>query len=174
MFEFTNTKSTIRLIHLLIQSSVLLGTIPSVYGQYIDGGNQHTVILTKEREVWTMGKNEYGELGDSTLTRRIYPVKVKGLPPAVFVSRGYKHTLAVDENGNVWTWGWNNYGQLAAELPIDYQYPQMVEGIKNAVAVEGGHWHSLALLSDGSVMSSRHIFYGELGNGNREHLEIPT
>lgn len=86
---------------------VLLLAAVEVPAQYIDGGNQHSVILTKEKEVWTVGMNEYGELGDSSFTRRIYPVRVKGLPPIAFVSRGYKHTLAVDEKGRVWTWGIN-------------------------------------------------------------------
>jgi len=122
-----------------------------LFSQFIDGGNQHTVILTKNGEVWTMGKNEYGELGDSTFTRKIYPVKVKGLPKISSISRGYKHTIAIDELGEVWTWGWNNYGQLSAELPVDYNYPQKVQSIDNVVAAEGGHWHSVVLKSNGEV-----------------------
>jgi alpha-tubulin suppressor-like RCC1 family protein len=160
-----NLKTTIT-----IATVFMFGTLN---GQYIDGGNQHTVILTKDSSVWTMGKNEYGELGDSSFTRRILPVRVKGIPKIINVSRGYKHTLAVDKNNEVWSWGWNNYGQLAAEEPKDYCYPQKVEALNDIIAVEGGHWHSLALTKEGDVWSWGHNFYGELGNGNREHSEIP-
>ena len=157
----------------LITISFFLFPVIHLISQNIDGGNQHTIVLAKDGTVWTMGSNEYGELGDSTFEKRIYPVKVHGLPKIKFVSRGYKHSMAIDENQQVWTWGWNNYGQLGAELPLDYNYPQLVEGLQHVVATEGGHWHSLALKENGEVWSWGHNFYGELGNGSREHSETP-
>jgi alpha-tubulin suppressor-like RCC1 family protein len=47
----------------LIASLLMLTHIPYLYSQMIDGGNQHTIVLTKDGTVWTMGSNEYGELG---------------------------------------------------------------------------------------------------------------
>jgi len=49
----------------------------SISAKIIDGGNQHTLLLANDGSVWAMGKNEYGELGDGTFERKIFPVKVK-------------------------------------------------------------------------------------------------
>jgi len=47
--------------------------------QIVDGGNGHALILDKHGEVWTIGRNNFGQLGDSTFKNTAVPKKVNTL-----------------------------------------------------------------------------------------------
>ena len=153
---------------------ILSTLILKVYAQQVDGGNGHAIILQKDGSVFTIGRNNFGQLGNGTNENSNTPVLVKRLPKIKIISRGYDHSLAIDSSGNLWAWGRNNYGQLGTSIPNDYSTPQKLIGHSSFKTVEGGHWHTIALKSNGTVWSWGHNFYGELGNGCREHSNYPT
>lgn len=153
--------------------SILFTSITSL-SQIIDGGNGHAIILDKKGYVWTIGRNNYGQLGDSSLKNSPNPKKVKGLKRIAKISRGYDHSIALDSAGNLYLWGRNNYGQIGCPSILDQLTPQKLPNHANFIAVEGGHWHTVGLKKDGTVWTWGHNFFGELGNGTREHSQWPT
>ena len=77
--------------------------------------------------VWTWGGNDFGQLGDGTLTGHSTPERVTGLPMYIAASRlrrvrrapgaggisatgGFATVLGTD--GSVWAWGDDSSGQL--------------------------------------------------------------
>lgn len=142
--------------------------------QQVDGGNGHAIILADSGAVFTVGRNNYGQLGNGTLDDSGLPVHVKGLPPIASISRGYDHSVAIDSSGAMWLWGRNNYGQLGTTDPADFTTPQRLEWQTGFIQAEGGHWHTLGLKRDGTVWGWGHNFYGELGGGHREHSQYPV
>lgn len=142
--------------------------------QMVAGGNGHSIVLQKNGHVYCLGRNNYGQIGDSTFENRLYPTLVKGLPKIKFIARGYDHSIAIDAQGRIYTWGRNNYGQLGTNLPLDFPFPQKLQNHQDFVQAAGGHWHTVALKKDGSVWSWGHNFFGELGNGTREHSAMPV
>ncbi|MDQ3046762.1 MAG: hypothetical protein M3R27_04375 [Bacteroidota bacterium] len=62
-------------------------------GQVVDGGNGHAIILDKQGSVWTIGRNNYGQLGDSTLQNSPKHKKIKNLKDIVAISRGMTTAL---------------------------------------------------------------------------------
>jgi alpha-tubulin suppressor-like RCC1 family protein len=144
-------------------------------GQVLDGGNGHAIILDKKGKVWTIGRNNYGQLGDSTRQNAAIPLEVKRLDnkQIVAISRGYDHSIALDATGNLYLWGRNNYGQLGSTQD-DQGTPQKLRNHQDFKAVEGGYWHTVALKKDGTVWAWGHNFYAELGNGTREHSSWPV
>jgi len=143
-------------------------------GQILDGGNGHAIILDKQGHVWTIGRNNYGQLGDGTLENSPKPKKVANLKNIVSISRGYDHSIALDKNGNLFLWGRNNYGQLGFPSVNDQLTPQKLEGQTDFIAIEGGHWHTVGLKKDGTVWGWGHNYFAELGNGTREHSSWPV
>lgn len=137
--------------------------------QEVDGGNGHSIMLDPYGVVWTVGRNDHGQLGNNSFEDSSVPVRVEGLPKITAISRGYDHSLAVDEKGSIWAWGRNNYGQLCNTNLEDTPLPQRIDIPGRFVTVEGGLAHSIALKDDGSVWAWGHNFYAELGSGNREH-----
>src|SRR5688572_5586180 len=73
----------------------------TVFSQHLDGGNGHAIIL-KDGKVWTVGRNNYGQLGDSSLNNSNIPIQVKGLKNVIAVSRGYDHSIALKDDGTAW------------------------------------------------------------------------
>ncbi len=75
------------------------------------GGNT-TCIIDSGDDVWCVGQNHRGQLGDGTLRARPAPVRVRGLPPIAQVSVGFAHVCARGASGEVCCWGWGASGQL--------------------------------------------------------------
>ena len=80
--------------------------------QEVDGGNSHSIILDEQGQVWTMGRNDHGQLGNGSYDNSSVSLMLDGLPLIKSISREYDHTMALDEVGNLLAWGRNNYGQL--------------------------------------------------------------
>lgn len=146
----------------------------SVDAQHIDAGNGHALVLDTLGQVWTVGRNNYGQLGNGSLENSPKPIAVRGLPRIRSISRGYDHSLAIDEQGRLYAWGRNNYGQLGINSPGDQWRPVLSNTPLRFKAIEGGYWHSVAIDLEGKVWAWGHNLYAELGNGTREHSLFPA
>jgi alpha-tubulin suppressor-like RCC1 family protein len=119
-------------------------------------GSNHLVILKSDGTVWTMGKNDYLQLGnegsDYTVRESNVPVKVTGLKDVIDISTWADKSYALLKDGTVWTWGGEN--------AVYYKFKELkrlsrINNIENAIAISG----PIALLADGTVWTW----------GNRNH-----
>lgn len=79
----------------------------------ISAGNGHTCAVVEPGVPYCWGKNEDGQLGDGTRSRRTEPVLVKGLSTGVRdIGAGSGHTCAVLVDGQGRCWGHGKYGEL--------------------------------------------------------------
>lgn len=78
----------------------------------IAAGEDHSLGLTRDRQVWAWGDNLYGQVADGTWDARDRPTKVVGLGPATGIATGHAHALAITEKGTIFTWGFGNEGEL--------------------------------------------------------------
>eukprot|EP01125_Pyxidicula_operculata_P018026 TRINITY_DN637_c2_g1_i3.p1 TRINITY_DN637_c2_g1~~TRINITY_DN637_c2_g1_i3.p1 ORF type:complete len:401 (-),score=46.61 TRINITY_DN637_c2_g1_i3:37-1239(-) len=78
-------------------------------------GGSHSLVLTKDGEMYSWGYNKHGQLGNAQLdTKEMKPQNV------IFFSNSKVTTIgcticssyAITEDGNLFSWGWNKYGQL--------------------------------------------------------------
>lgn len=129
---------------------------------------------------WAWGQNQFGQLGDNTLTNRSIPVQVKDpadatgfLTRVVAISAGGNHALALLSDRTVRTWGQDNFGQLGdGGTNTNQSIPVAVAGLATAEAIAGGGVHSLALMSDGSVKAWGQNTFGQLGDGTSMNRNI--
>ena len=77
----------------------------------ISAGDSHSCAVVNGRAMcW--GRNNFGQLGNNTLTDSPVPVQVSGLTSGVTaISAGNLHSCAV-ASGAAMCWGVNNSGQL--------------------------------------------------------------
>lgn len=79
----------------------------------ISTGIGHSCALITGGAVRCWGSNEFGQLGNGTVTTSARPVSVIGLSrPAAEISAGGYHTCARLDNGEIYCWGRGSKGQL--------------------------------------------------------------
>ena len=71
----------------------------------LDVAGGHLCAVTEAGEVWCVGDNRSGELGDGTQVERDKPVMVHGLPPSKEVSVAGSYSSALSTTGEVFYWG---------------------------------------------------------------------
>jgi alpha-tubulin suppressor-like RCC1 family protein len=125
--------------------------------------------------VMDWGANEYGQLGNGTVTEGMScnclgPVVVSGLAGARTTSVGSYTRLAALGAGGAMGWGENSFGELGNGTTTTTgcecsNVATPVSGVASAQAVEADPSFGLALLADGTVWSWGYGGYGQLGEG---------
>jgi len=103
------------------------GTGPLTDITAIAGGYSAGYALDADGDVWAWGVNQYGELGNQSVStpQSNVPVQVSDLTGITAIAGGKQSAYAIDADGIVWSWGYNNDGQLGnlstASSPIPVQ-----------------------------------------------------
>lgn len=145
----------------------------------IEAKQYSTVTLKANGEVWSYGRNHYGQLGTGDNSNKILPTYT-GINNIMQISLGEQHCLAVDAEGHVWSWGYNNYGQLGngttttSYSKVQVKSPDGQGVLENIIAVAAGNNYSLALDKNGQVYSWGYNDYGNLGTGDTTARNLPV
>lgn len=143
----------------------------------VDGGTDHSILLTEDGRVLGVGRNNRGQLGSGTTTDSYLPVETTGLPtPVRAISAGGDHNLALDAAGHVWAWGANGVGQLGVDGVSQRAEAALVPGLPQIVEIAAGVDDSFnAVLDvDGRVWTWGSNFSGELGDGTLTQRSTPA
>jgi hypothetical protein len=127
--------------------------------------------------LWTMGYNEWGQLGDGTTLstntpQEILLTSILGGAAVSAVSAGAGHSLYIRPGGSLWAMGWNFHGQLGDGTTNEQHVPEEI--VANSVAaIAAGSEHSLFIKSDGSLWAMGNNQSGQLGNGTTTDQHVP-
>ena len=150
------------------------------------GGRPYFTLAEKaDGTIWAWGMNQYGQMGNNTVTPfgsppNSVPVLVSNSPPggpinnALQITCGYQFGAALATNGTVWTWGSGSHGELGQGTPTTSYIPAQVPGLTNITAISAGWFHILALRSDGTVWAWGNNSNGELGDGTTANRSNPV
>jgi alpha-tubulin suppressor-like RCC1 family protein len=97
------------------------------------------------------GRNNFGQVGDGTLSAKSTPVPVSGLGTAISIAAGSFHTCAILITGTASCWGFNDSGQLGNGTTTNSSVPVAVSGLTNVVSLAAGFLHTCAVRVDGTV-----------------------
>lgn len=134
----------------------------------------HSLAVSANGSVWSMGDNRFGQLGDGTTVNVTKPVEVKNQFETITSEAGGGHSLAVKLDGSVWSWGANNYGQLGDGVVVNRALSANIGSAMNVIQVAGGNRHSLALQTNGLVWSWGGNDYGQVGDGSTANRSTPS
>ncbi len=145
---------------------------------YVSSGSDHAVILRENGDVWAVGRNDSGQLGDGTNAEKKIPVQVKtaeGEPmtEVTQVSAGRQHSMILKENGTLWAVGRNDSGQLGDGSTAHKKIPVQVmiaedQPMTEVARVSAGGSHTIIVKRDGSLWAVGSNDHGQLGTGDSD------
>ncbi|EJK48018.1 hypothetical protein THAOC_33222, partial [Thalassiosira oceanica] len=141
-------------------------------------GDEFTLILLENGDVWGCGTNEQGEIGqgeDVDISTKA--VKIEDLKNINQMSAGLQFAVFLDNKNRIFATGSNLYGQMCAftsGLPLTV--PEIVFDFTDdaVIQVEAGKESSYYLFEDGSARSCGRNDEGQLGNGDFVNTDEET
>ena len=161
---------------------VLIPNLPSNIIQF-ECGCQHNLFLDVEGNVYSVGSNEYGQLGfgyktdlggldnknDGTL------IQIQNIPPIQIISVSTYCSYLLDFEGNVWSFGDNKYGQLGHGDNRDRTSPTKIKSLKDIKQVSSGRgFHFLFKDSQNKIFATGNNDGLQLGTMDVEQTSIPV
>ena len=134
-------------------------------------GEEHTIVLMTNGNIYGCGYNNKGQLGDGTIINRTTLVKmidVSGNIPES-VACGLEHTIVKMTNGNIYGCGDGVYGQLGdGRRTTSGTLVKMTIPEGNIPkSVHCGVQHTIVLMTNGNIYGCGYNDSGQLGNGTR-------
>ncbi|XP_021794125.1 E3 ISG15--protein ligase HERC5 isoform X3 [Papio anubis] len=144
----------------------------------ISAGEAHSMALSMSGNVYSWGKNEFGQLGLGHTESKDSPSLIEALDnqKVEFLACGGSHSALLTQDGLLFTFGAGKHGQLGHNSTQNELRPCLVaELVGNRVTqIACGRWHTLAYVSDlGKVFSFGSGKDGQLGNGGTLDQLIP-
>jgi alpha-tubulin suppressor-like RCC1 family protein len=142
----------------------------------VAGGSYHTVAIKTDGTLWLWGRNNFGQLGDNSITHISSPIQtVAGGTNWKLVANRFDHTAAIKTDGTLWTWGYNISGQLGDNTVANKSSPiQTVSGGTNWKLVAGGAYHTATIKTDGTLWTWGRNNFGQLGDNTITHRSSPV
>eukprot|EP01091_Cochliopodium_minus_P013940 TRINITY_DN4619_c0_g1_i1.p1 TRINITY_DN4619_c0_g1~~TRINITY_DN4619_c0_g1_i1.p1 ORF type:complete len:329 (+),score=38.34 TRINITY_DN4619_c0_g1_i1:381-1367(+) len=134
-------------------------------------GKNHSLFLKKNKEVWVLGSNEFGQCGKSDTKNFSVPYLLMEDKNIVSVCCGYNYSCILSKNDKGETsikfFGTNTYGELGS---LGENRIVTIDQFPNIKSVHCGYTFSLILLENGDVYSCGSNYYGQLGLGNHSKV----
>ncbi|KAL0244120.1 hypothetical protein GEMRC1_008205 [Eukaryota sp. GEM-RC1] len=112
-------------------------------------GRHHSLVLLTNGDVYTAGRNEWGQLGYADVDRNIHE-KIE-ISNVIQIVASYYSSYALNISGSVYSWGRNNHGQLGLGDSIDRYTPISIPDLSNVKQIAGRYQTTFALTRDGKV-----------------------
>lgn len=132
-------------------------------------GSEHCMALTNTGELYSWGRNQYGQLGLGVKSdHEGLPNQIKSLQgvPIAQVACGSNHSFVLSRSGAVFCWGKNSFGQLGLNDEVQRDFPVMLRALSNVKVkyVACGEDHTATLTIEGGVFTFGAGMYGQLGH----------
>ena len=161
------------LIHPQITPS-LIPNVPSNIVQFVCGAHQ-SLFLDSEGNVFSVGYNEYGELGLGHNTNQNELNKIPNIPPIIIISCVGSSCYFIDFKGNLWSFGKNEDGQLGQGDKTNKNAPKVINTLKDIQQISYGSCgdHFFAKNSEKQIFATGQNYCGQLGTGDTQSVSIP-
>lgn len=143
-------------------------------------GSGHAVLVTRQGEIFSWGKESGGRLGHGADLDFSHPKLIDALRGMniEIVACGEYHTCASTFSGDIYTWGDGTYncGLLGHGSETSHWVPKRVGGPMDSMHVTYvacGPWHTAAVTSTGQLFTFGVGTFGALGHGDNSSTAVP-
>ena len=135
------------------------------------GDSPHTLILTDNNILYSVGNNNFGQLGRDGNTT--IPMKVSLTGKIKDISAGFDHTLVLMENGDLYGCGNNQRGQLGT-TNFGGQVRNFVKIASNVREIAAGRRHSVFVDNQGKAYALGDNRWNKLTTQSVESYSTPV
>ena len=140
----------------------------------ITTGSYHSLCQTMQGEIYSCGRNSYGELGIGKINYYNLPSPILNQPDNIIqFCSGFSHTLFLDSEGNVFSVGFNTYGSLGLGFNVNQTTLKQIPNIPPIQIISCCGYSSYLLDFDGNVWSFGLDVAGQLGHGHKLNRNMP-
>ncbi|XP_056321974.1 probable E3 ubiquitin-protein ligase HERC4 [Danio aesculapii] len=134
-------------------------------------GDQHSMALTNDGQLFVWGENAHGQLGmrkEQAGTQSPQHLQSLCGIPVAQISAGGNHSFVLSLSGVVFGWGSNSAGQLGLGDTTDRFVPTTVKSLngKKTVSISCGGEHTATLSKGGTVFTFGSGGFGQLGHNS--------
>ena len=135
-------------------------------------GYIHSLYLDSKGNVFSVGYNDYGQLGLGHKNSQTVLNKIPNIPPIQKISCICHSSYLIDVDGNLWSFGYNGYGELGHGDKANRNIPTKINGLNNITQTVQGHssHHFLVKDSQNKIFVMGYNNAGQLGTGNNQSL----
>jgi hypothetical protein len=138
----------------------------------------HTCAIATTGTGYCWGKNDIGQLGDSTLTNNLAPSRVAGGFTWTRLAGGAQHTCGISgANAQAYCWGRGYEGQNGNGTfgPFGVaNWPRYVERLHRYQSLAAGFSHTCGVREDGAALCWGDNAAGQLGTGTTTPSAVPV
>ena len=156
----TNTYQTVRISKKIID----------VYTE----GEYSSYVIDSNRDVYSFGHNNYGQLGIGNTSNKSFPEKVQNVSNVIKIALGQNHSMFLQDDKTVWACGQNNNYQLGDGTVTTRNAPVQVMSDHKIVDIASSYNSSYFLTDKGEIYAVGVNTHGLFGNGNVTRLNNPT
>ncbi|MEI8231235.1 MAG: hypothetical protein WCG32_01505 [Actinomycetes bacterium] len=139
----------------------------------ISTGTTSTCAIRASDDLYCVGSNNFGQLGNGSSVSTSDPQKAIGIANVSAVSVGNTSTCAVTSSGLLFCWGENTSGQLGIGNTDSKNVARQVPGLTNMVNVAVGSNFACALSNTGALYCWGANDAGQLGNETKVASTTP-
>jgi len=142
----------------------------------ITAGNNSVMAVTEDNKLVAWGQNAYGELGIGEYSNKITPTVIEGVHDVLDIQGGKNHYIVLKTTGDLFVTGSNLYGQLGKDIG-DRVRTSTFENIESNLkfgSISAGHTSNVAITVDGVAYVWGQNTFGNLGDGTRNNIIVPT
>jgi alpha-tubulin suppressor-like RCC1 family protein len=146
----------------------------------VSGGEFHSFVLTVDHDLYTFGKNTFGQLGlghnDLVIEPIFHPITSKLKITQIYC--GGEHTIALSQTNEFYSWGLNIFGQLGLGDEINRNKPELVniktmESDEIICFIAAGAQHSLISTNKNNIYTcgfGKNYALGHADNMNKNEF----
>jgi len=146
----------------------------------MDGGEYHSLAMTRDGKLFSWGAGGGGSLGTGDTrnaeTPKEVPYFARYSSKVKQIGCGYAHSMVLTETNELYTFGVGTYGQLGlngTHMEIDPQRVKAPRGAGRWSAIAAGAHHSLAVTHKGRIYAWGQNKYGQLGLKGTDEWQTP-